>query len=320
MAAACFFFPFLLLLLPAAATAAPARRPLFREYIGAEGQNVTFADVPVHPGVDFHFILAFAIDYAADPANASAPPRPTDGRFLVYWDEANLTPAAVAAAKRRGGCGGGGGVRVALSLGGDTVLGANATFRASSVDAWVANAIVSLTDILTTYGLDGVDVDYEHFGERETPAVFAECVGRLVRALRALGVISFASIAPFANPDVQAHYGELWRRYGGEFEYVNFQFYAYDANTTVPQLLGYYDEQSRRYAGGGGEVLLGFGTDPASGGLGPGKGFFRACRALRRQGRLHGVFVWAADNSAADGFRYERVAQRFLAGAAPGFT
>ncbi|KAG2630569.1 chitinase 2-like [Panicum virgatum] len=314
MAAACFFFPFLLLLLPAAATAAPARRPLFREYIGAEGQNVTFADVPVHPGVDFHFILAFAIDYAADPANASAPPRPTDGRFLVYWDEANLTPAAVAAAKRRGG------VRVALSLGGDTVPGTNATFRASSVDAWVANAVVSLTDILTTYGLDGVDVDYEHFGERETPAVFAECVGRLVRALRALGVISFASIAPFANPDVQAHYGELWRRYGGEFEYVNFQFYAYAANTTVPQLLGYYDEQSRRYAGGGGEVLLGFGTDPASGGLAPGKGFFRACRALRRQGRLHGVFVWAADNSAADGFRYERVAQRFLAGAAPGFT
>ncbi|RLN27744.1 hypothetical protein C2845_PM05G02420 [Panicum miliaceum] len=328
MAAA--FFPFLLLLLPAAATAsASARRPLFREYIGAEGQNVTFADVPVHPGVDFHFILAFAIDYAADPANASAPPRPTDGRFLAYWDEASLTPAAVAAAKRRGGCGhgdgngsgnGNGNVRVALSLGGDTVRGANATFRASSVDAWVANAIVSLTDILTTYGLDGVDVDYEHFGERETPEVFAECVGRLVRALRVLGVISFASIAPFANPDVQAHYGELWRRYGAEFEYVNFQFYAYAANTTVRQLLGYYDEQSRRYAGGGGKVLLGFGTDPASGGLGPGKGFFRACRALRRRGRLDGVFVWAADNSAADGFRYERVAQRFLAGATPGFT
>lgn len=325
-------FPFLLLFVVAGTTApasSGARRPLFREYIGAEGKNVTFADVPVHPGIDFHFILAFAIDYAAnDTTNASAPAYPTDGRFVVYWDEANLTPAAVAAAKLRGtsGCNGtgntnnGNNVRVALSLGGDTVLGANATFRASSVDAWVGNAVTSLTEILTTYGLDGIDIDYEHFGERETPEVFAECIGQLVRALRALGVISFASIAPFANPDVQAHYGELWRRYGGEFDYVNFQFYAYASNTTVAEFLGYYDEQSRRYAGGGGKVLVAFGTDPASNGLGPGKGFFTACRELRRQGRLHGIFVWAADNSAADGFPYERVAQRFLAGGAPGFT
>ncbi|CAL4905296.1 unnamed protein product [Urochloa decumbens] len=304
---------------PAATASGVARRPLFREYIGAEFKNVTFADVPVHPGVDFDFILSFAIDYVPNPTNASAPACPTDGRFVIYWDEANLTPAAIAAAKRRR-CSSNSTVRVALSLGGDTVNGTNATFRASSVDAWVGNAVESLTTILTTYGIDGVDIDYEHFGERETPEVFAECVGRLVRALRALGVISFASIAPFANPDVQAHYGELWRRYGDQFDYVNFQFYAYAANTTVAEFLGYYDEQSRRYAGGGGKVLVGFGTDPASNGLGPGKGFFRACRELRRQGRLHGVFVWAADNSVADGFRYERVAQRFLAGAAPGFT
>ncbi|XP_062202074.1 chitinase 2-like [Phragmites australis] len=314
---------FLLLLLATLAGSASAAamswgsRPLFREYIGAEGLNVTFADVPVHPSVDFHFILSFAIDYTVDATNASAAPRPADGRFGVFWDEAHLTPAAVAAAKRRG-CGGDN-VRVALSLGGDSIRGANATFRASSVDAWVGNAIASLTDIITRYGLDGVDIDYEHFGERETPEVFAECIGRLVRRLKADGVICFASIAPFANPDVQAHYGELWHRYGCEFEYVNFQFYAYAANTTVAQFLDYYDEQSRRYAGGGGKVLVGFGTDPASGGLGPEKGFFRACRALRRQGRLHGIFVWAADNSAADGFRHELCAQRFLAGAAPGF-
>jgi hypothetical protein len=324
MASALWLLPLVLMSLVVLVTAAKSPgRPLFREYIGAEGTNVTFADVPVHPGVDFHFILSFAIDYDA----SYAPPRPTDGRFALFWNEALITPAAVAAAKRR--CGSN--VRVALSLGGDTVgTGTNATFRVlSSVDAWVSNATSSLTDIVARYGLDGVDVDYEHFGTRETPEVFAECVGRLVRWLKATGTISFASIAPFANPDVQAHYGELWRRYDREFEYVNFQFYAYAANTTVAKFLGYYDEQSRLYnddaagggcAGDGKKVLVGFGTDPASGGLKPGKGFFRACRALRRQGRLHGVFVWAADNSAQDGFRYERRAQRFLAGAAPGFT
>ncbi|KAL6847250.1 hypothetical protein ACP4OV_023103 [Aristida adscensionis] len=319
-------FPIVLLVtVAAAATSASATsmlpappRPLFREYLGAEFKNVTFADVPVHPGVDFHFILSFAIDYAVDPANATAPARPADGRFSVFWDEAHLTPALVAAAKHRAAAAGSGAVRVALSLGGDTVGGRNATFLAPcGVDAWVDNAAASLTAIIARYGLDGVDIDYEHFGE--TPAVFAECVGRLVRRLRTAGAIAFASIAPFANADVQAHYGELWRRYGGEFEYVNFQFYAYAANTTVPEFLGYYDEQSRRYAGGGGKVLVGFGTDPAGGGLRPGKGFFRACRELRRRGRLHGIFVWAADNSAAGGYRYERRAQRFLAGAAPGF-
>jgi len=74
---------------------------------------------------------------------------------------------------------------------------------------------------------------------RDASEVFLECVGRLVHALRGLGIISFTSIA---NPDVQ---------------YVNFQFYAYAANTiTVPQLLGQ--------------------TWPA-----PGKGFFRARYAGR---------------------------------------
>ncbi|CAN6356898.1 unnamed protein product [Urochloa humidicola] len=327
MATASSFFPFLLLIILLSgittASASGARRPLFREYIGAEFNNVTFSDVPVHPGVDFDFILSFAIDYTPNPFNASAPACPTDGRFLIYWDTTNLNPSTIAAAKRRhSSCNTTttSNVRVALSLGGDTVNGTNATFRISSIDTWVGNAITSLTTILTTYDIDGIDIDYEHFGERETPEVFAECIGRLVRALRALGVISFASIAPFANPDVQAHYSELWRRYGDEFDYVNFQFYAYAANTTVTEFLEYYDEQSWRYAGGGGKVLVGFGTDPASNGLGPGKGFFRACRELRRQGRLHGVFVWAADNSVADGFRYERIAQKFLAGAAPGFT
>jgi hypothetical protein len=114
--------------------------------------------------------------------------------------------------------------------------------------------------------------------------------------------VTFAEVP--VHPGVD--FGELWRRYGREFVYVNFQFYAYSATPTVPQFLGYYDEQSRLYnddagggdcAGDGKMVLVGFGTDPASGGLKPGKGFFRACRALRRQGRLHGVFVWALHNS-----------------------
>ncbi|TVU04126.1 hypothetical protein EJB05_50290, partial [Eragrostis curvula] len=208
-----------------ATTSRPAgRRPLFRKYIGAEGTNLTLADVPVHPGVDFDFILAFAIDYAVDTApNSTAPPTAASPCFGTRPSSPRPPSPPPSSA-------------------------ATATARAES--AW-----------------------------------------------------RFASIAPFANPNVQAHYGELWWRYGSEFDVVNFHFYAYDANTTMEQFLGYYDEQSVRYAGAG---------------EGGEKG--KVDRVLRRQGRLHGVFVWAADNSVADGFRYERRAQRFLAGDAPGFT
>lgn len=67
---------------------APER--LFREYIGAEGNNVKFTDVPINPDVTFHFILAFAIDYTGEET-----PRPTNGDFRVYWDSGNLNPAQV---------------------------------------------------------------------------------------------------------------------------------------------------------------------------------------------------------------------------------
>ena len=35
---------------------------LFREYIGAEGNNIKFSDVPINPNVEFHYILAKSIE------------------------------------------------------------------------------------------------------------------------------------------------------------------------------------------------------------------------------------------------------------------
>ncbi|CAN0870373.1 Chitinase 1 [Linum grandiflorum] len=64
-----------------------AHQLLFRDYIAAEGNNVTFGDVPINPSIDFHFILPFAIDYAS-PSSSS--PSPTNGIFKPYWDTHNL--------------------------------------------------------------------------------------------------------------------------------------------------------------------------------------------------------------------------------------
>ena len=92
---------------------------------------------------------------------------------------------------------------------------------------------------------------------------------------------------------------------------MNFQFYAYDKGTTVPQFLDYVKTQSSNYNGG--KVFVSFGTD-ASGGLKPDKGFFQACEKLKSQQQLHGIFVWSADDSKANDFRYEKEAQGLLAG------
>lgn len=269
---------------------------LYREYIGAQFKGVRFSDVPIHPGVEFHFILSFAIDYDSSPS-------PTNGKFDVYWDTDNLTPAQVASIKS-----GNSKVKVAVSLGGATVADSTVYFAPSDPDSWVSNAVSSLTAIIKQYHLDGIDIDYESF--RADPATFAECIGRLISTLKSRGIISFASIAPYADDAVQSHYLALWSRYGHLIDYVNFQFYAYDAETTVSQFIGYFNEQSRNYRNG--KVLVSFISD-GSGGLSPADGFFTACGRLKSEGKLHGIFAWCADDSKAEGFKYEKQSQALLA-------
>lgn len=278
--------------------AAPTNSDLFREYIGAEFNNVRFSDVPINPNVDFHFILAFAIDYTT-ASSAS----PTDGKFNIFWDTDNLSPSQVSSIKSEHK-----NVKVALSLGGDSVGDGYAYFNPSSVDSWVSNAVSSLTRIINEYNLDGIDIDYEHF--KADPDTFAECIGRLIKSLKNNGVISFASIAPFDDDQVQSHYQALWRSYGHLIDYVNFQFYAYDQGTTVDQFIGYFHTQSSNYNGG--KVLASFISD-GSGGLSPQDGFFTACSRLKSQHQLKGIFVWSADDSKSRGFRYEKQSQALLA-------
>lgn len=278
--------------------ASPAKPHLFREYIGAEFNNVRFTDVPVNPNVDFHFILSFAIDY-----DTSSPPSPTNGKFNIFWDTDNLSPSQVSSIKKQHS-----NVKLALSLGGDSVANDHAYFNPSSVDSWVSNAVSSLTRIIQQYNLDGIDIDYEHF--QADPDTFTECIGQLITAFKRNGVISFASIAPFDDDQVQSHYLALWRKYGHQIDYVNFQFYAYDQGTSVAQFLNYFNTQSSNYNGG--KVLVSFISD-GSGGLSPANGFFTACSKLKSQNQLHGIFVWSADDSKAGGFRYEKRSQALLA-------
>ena len=273
---------------------------VFREYIGAEFKGVKFSDVPINPGVDFHFILSFAIDYTRSN------PTPTNGDFNIFWDTENLTPTDVTAIKQSNS-----NVKVALSIGGDSVGNEKVQFNPTSVDSWVSNAVSSLTTIIKQYNLDGIDIDYEHFVA--DPDTFTECIGQLLTTLKNNGVISFASIAPFDDDQVQSHYLALWKKYGNVIDYVNFQFYAYASSTTVSQFLNYFETQRANYEGG--KVLASFATDGSSGGLRPQGGFFSACNTLKMQGKLDGIFIWSADDSKSNGFIYEMQSQSLLASA-----
>ncbi|KAK4370398.1 hypothetical protein RND71_009873 [Anisodus tanguticus] len=281
--------------------AVSARSPgVFREYIGALFKNVTFSDVPINPNIEFHFLLSFAIDYTNTKS-----PEPTNGDFLVYWDTDNLTPSHVSSIKAKYK-----NVKVGMSLGGDTVNGKNATFAPTSITSWVRNAIHSITKIAKEYNLDAIDIDYEHFNA--DPDTFAECIGQLLYYLKQNNVISYTSIAPYADDSVQVRYLALWRKYGHLIDYVNFQFYAYEKGTTIPQFLQYFETQSCNYKGG--KILVSFGSNNI-GGLSPKHGFFDACTILKRQGKLHGIFIWSADDSMKDHFRYEKLSQDLLASA-----
>ncbi|KAK6926870.1 Glycoside hydrolase family 18, catalytic domain [Dillenia turbinata] len=278
--------------------AATAKSALFREYIGAEGQNVTLSDVPINPDVEFHFILSFAIDYTDSPTS------PTDGDFNVYWDMDNLTPSQVNSIKAKHP-----NVKVAMSLAGDTIGdGHHVFFKPTSINSWVRNAIYSITEIVRKYNLNGIDIDYEHF--KSDPDTFAECMGRLLYYLKQNEIVAFTSIAPYEHDSVQPYYLALWQKYGHLIDYVNFQFYAYPKGTTISQFMRYFEKQSSNYRGG--KILASFGTD-GSGGLSPQNGFFTACGMLRKQGKLHGIFIWSADDSKKDNFRYEKQSQDFLA-------
>ena len=176
----------------------------------------------------------------------------------------------------------------------------------------MANAVTSLTRIINTYGLDGVDVDYEHFADGADVNTFVECIGRLLTQLKARMPNIATSIAPFQDDVVQRYYQPLWSKYSGVIDYVNFQFYGYGANTDVTTYVQFYDTQATNYPGG--KVLASFKTGNVTGLIAPDLGI-SAAKELQRQNKLPGLFIWSADSSkrSSYGFKYETQGQQIIA-------
>ncbi|KAK6287320.1 hypothetical protein POUND7_013499 [Theobroma cacao] len=261
------------------------------EYIGATGVPVRFDPVPIEDGIDFHFILSFAVD--ADPSGSAQ-----NGKFSTYWAD-TLTPESVAAIKKQHP-----NVKVMASLSGwslgDKVL---RWYNPVNIQLWISNAFSSLKSIAEEYHLDGVDIDYENFPKRNS--TFAYCIGELITLLKNQSVISIATIAPFHTTTTP--YIELFEKYGDVIDFVNYQFYT----DKVRKPKGYLEAFELRAEQFDKDKLL---PSYEVNGRGiQGDAFFDALSLLEaNEFTVNGVMIFSADASSSNDYYYERKSQDFL--------
>ncbi|KAH0711697.1 hypothetical protein KY289_007656 [Solanum tuberosum] len=261
------------------------------EYIGATGKPITFDDVPIDEGIDFHFILSFAID-------ADSLGNPQNGKFSPYW-ASTLTPNSVASIKSKYP-----NVKVLASLSGWSI-GSKVLSWYKPIDTqqWISNAFTSLKSIVNTYHLDGIDIDYERFPKHNE--TFSYCIGELITLLKNQIVISIATIAPYYRTIVP--YIELYKNYGDSIDYVNHQFYT-DKVTTPRGYLKAFVLRSEQFDKE--KVIPSYEVD----GRGiQGDAFFDALKLLESNGfHVNGAMIYSADASFEDNYIYERKIQAFL--------
>ncbi|KAL8473594.1 hypothetical protein ACS0TY_030435 [Phlomoides rotata] len=262
------------------------------EYIGATGNPVKFNKVPIKTGIDFHFILSFAID-------ADSSGNPQNGVFPPYW-ATTLTPAGVAAAKALHP-----NVKALASLSGwSQGTKTLSWYDPRDRNLWISNAFSSLKTLIQTYHLDGIDVDYERFPKQSNDS-FAYCIGELITMLKNQSLISVATIAPFYVTVLP--YIELYGRYGDVIDYVNYQFYT-DKIKRPEVYVEVFKNRTEEFDKN--KVLAGYEVN----GRGiQGDDFFEALRLLGDNGfEINGAMIYSADASASNGYYYETKTQEFL--------
>ncbi|KAF9612359.1 hypothetical protein IFM89_039077 [Coptis chinensis] len=262
------------------------------EYIGATGVPVTFDAVPIDGDIDFNFILSFAID-------ADSSGKAQNGIFSPYWIT-SLTPGSVAAIKEEHP-----NVKVLASLSGwslgDKVL---AWYNPKDPQKWISNAFSSLQSIVTTYHLDGIDIDYEKFPKHGNNT-FAYCIGELLTLLKNQSVITVTSIAPYHL--TTQPYIDLYNAYSDVIDYVNYQFYTDKVRTAK----GYLEAFKLRTTQFDLEKVL---PSYEINGRGiQGDAFFDALNLLEVSGfHVNGVMIFSADAGSTNGYYYEKKSQQFL--------
>ncbi|KAI4323818.1 hypothetical protein L6164_023397 [Bauhinia variegata] len=163
---------------------------------------------------EYQIALAFARDYDVKD-------NPTNGNFTPYWNVEKVTPASIIQFKKDNP---NVKINVLISIGDRD---AKFPFNPIDRDSWISNATRSIRNIIRNnfqlvrniVGI-GIDVYYEHIEDED---LFAFCIGQLIKKLKEVQVISFASIAPSFN--LQTHYFKLYQKYSDFIDLVDYQFY-----------------------------------------------------------------------------------------------
>lgn len=262
------------------------------EYIGATGIPVKFDTVPIENGINFYFILGFAID--ADPSGNAQ-----NGKFSPYW-ASTLTPKSIASLKTMHPH-----VKVLASLSGWSI-GSKVLrwYDPKNPKLWISNAFSSLSSLAKTYHLDGIDIDYERY-PKTNHTKFAYCIGELITLLKNQSVISIATIAPFYT--TVEPYIQLFKGYGDVIDFVNYQFYTDKVKTPK----GYLEAYRFRTAQFDKDKLLP--CYEVNGRGIQGDAFFDALQLLEDNGFItNGIMIFSADESTKDNYYFERKSQAFL--------
>lgn len=158
---------------------------------------------------ELHIVLAFARDYDNTGKYQT-------GKFFPYFDTSTLNAEAIRNVKESATTTS---VKFFLSIGGRDPRFPFAVTSAEE-SAWIKNATATLKQIVTEYGIDGIDVYYEHINPNAVHQ-FGKSIQQVVWNLKSDKTITQASVtvsAPLIN-----NYLELYKANERLFDYVVYQ-------------------------------------------------------------------------------------------------
>lgn len=218
------------------------------DYVGAQpggrpapDLSTVLSSIALQTDLVFIFNLAFANDAGG-------------GNFQPVWDPA-ITPEVTAQLTEFNHQD----VFFQASLGGDANYGP--WVPPSDQAAWVSNATSSLLQLIDTYSLIGIDVDYEG-GPSGLDDSFVQCMSQVINNISGTIGQTFVTLAPFGG--TSGPYLELYQQVAPWVTSVNYQAYA-DGISDVQGYLNLYSTLAAQFPG----EQIGLGIASSNGQAGP---------------------------------------------------
>lgn len=256
------------------------------EYVGADPDGMPPPDLTTVPGACGDLELRFALAFATEQP-------PGSGNFQPRWDQ-SLTPGLISQVQQSTGA------TFVASL-----AGARSPWNdPPDLQGWIDNATSSLWNLIETYGLAGIDVDYEV----GVDGTFATAISQVLNNLRGMASLQL-SIAPFGR--TWPVYQQVVTNVGPTEMLINYQAYG-DGLTDQQSYLDLYASLAQFVEsvtppevsmGGYYDLALGINSSTPPRGLQP-PDIYSVMSSLNGNG-IGSAFVWSAEWSAESGFPIE---------------